>query len=270
MIRLLLPIAIAVLLCSSCESTGENMALPSASPNPVTAAAPSVSPGNLCLDSTTSESVIISLTPTEFAVSNRTGKELLEEYQVQPGQTIRFPYGSYLFERHGDVPVTSIEAAQSKYPGWIIPETLGNYAFQDLTLYGDRTTVVDPNLVPTPKAEIAVLEDEASDQYYLCYGDASGRFVVNVHPDSEVLQSSALMFSQDPDYRALPSCPGAWLAPAYMDPSSFSALLMTAESDTGYEFLIRKISGTDCLERKAIPFSEEEAQAIYTAIQAEF
>lgn len=266
MIRLLLPIAIAVLLCSSCESTGEDMALPSASPSPTFAA----SAGNLRVASPASESVIISLTPTEFAVSKRTGKDLLEEYQVQPGQTIRFPYESYLFESHGDVPVTSIEAARSKYPGWIIPETLGSYAFQDLTLYQDRTTVVDPNLVPTPKAEIAVLEDEASDQYYLCYGDASGRFVVNVHPDSEVLQSRALMFSQDPDYRALPSCPGAWLAPAYMDPSSFSALLMTAESDTGYEFLIRKISGSDCLESETIPFSEEEAQAIYAAIQAEF
>lgn len=267
----LLAAATIALLCTSCERTAEVTASPAAPPSALVAVSPTPADSGPQTNAPGHEPVIISYARGELEGARQRGRELLEEYQVQPGQTIRFPYESHIFDCCGDVPVTSLEEARSAHPDWPIPESLGGYDFLDLTLYLDRTTVVFPDTVPKPKAEIAVREAEETWQYYLCYGDAEGRFMINVIPPNEFVSTDELMPSHNPDYQALPDCPTALVVrDSEEDPNSFISMLMTAGPDDGYLFMVRKISGDDCLESKDISFTGEEAQAIYASIHDGF
>lgn len=212
------------------------------------------------------------------------GKTLLEEYDVQPNQTLRFPFEEYVFQTHGDKALTSIEEARSKYPDCCIPEKLGKYTFVDFTLYPQRTSFVDatmhplrnrldfPDSVPPPsKDKIEVLTDKEALQYYLCYQKGDSRFNISVMPMYPEIFAYEDIADITRDFIEWESHPRGYYIPVEENNTSlFQGIWISSEPTGKYNFFIHKISGADCLESDNINFTEDEAHDIYQAILKNF
>lgn len=257
------------ILCISCQKPTVNRDnIPEASSiqaNPVSAAAitsmyvstyNSEDPDNIILTNPNSEVL-------------QKGKELLDEYNVQYDETIRFPYKEQVYQTHGAYAITSLEVARERYPEWPIPEALGEYQFKDLTIYPDRTSTVFPNEVPRPKDSIEILEDKAPVEYYLCYQKGDSQFQITMIPMYMEDGQDAFSYMQVV-CDEWPSHPDIRIFRNADNPLQLDGIVIEAEPGWDYGFVVRKPSTSDCLECDDAPFSEEEALSIYEGIREGF
>lgn len=217
------------------------------------------------------------------------GEKLILEHDIQYNQSIRFSYDDLVFESYGDVAITSIEDARNKFPDWPIPEKIGDYHFEDLTLEAERTVPVSMDLVRHEMGTTkTITKSKPPVQYYLCYKNASSQFRISMLPlflEGEDFFDSMLASPGMVDgIVQLPSRPDSYLR--YEDESENESealssvdgtiqkmtnlLLVRPKAKDGFAFWVEKLDSTDCLENVTTNFTEKEAISIRDGIWEAF
>lgn len=199
------------------------------------------------------------------------GKVLLAEHNVKGNETIHFAYKDVFYQSHGAKAINSLADAKSQYPDCIIPEKLGNYEFLDFTLYPERTAILFPDMIPMSPKDLAVQTDKTASQYFLCYGDGSNRFRIEVMPLTEEVFT---LKDVQKFTKSLPSLPAQANLKCEPEQENNTSVLRSfwvlPEANGKHAFFIQKMEETDCLESNTVSITDKEALYIYNALQKDF
>lgn len=205
------------------------------------------------------------------------GRELLKLYRLPEDKAIRFSYQGYIYESSGCRVISSLEEARTRYPDYPIPEVLGDYRFQDLTLCPDRTKVLSSGSLDA----VRILESRPPDTYWLCYTDGESRFRIQLLPcwDAEERENWDCFSSH---FAVWPLYPEVHWEESGEDGAAFSSLAIPPGPGESYGYFVLKLGELwdleggqrseefDCLESSNSPFTEQEAVSIYQGIREGF